>query len=264
MNKVSVVIDHQTVSYWKYEIINRLHEDGLLNNLYITENHSIDPRVILRRFSCSSLAQITVSELFTNIKRLFLNKGVQLVGELLWLSENPVNFQYADNIYYFSDSKKILDPNLIDKNKPIYFISMTPFYHHEVDEYFVKKDKIEIINNENEETYFRLGSNKKSKILLNGKIIELNKQNTINSTDDIYLIDKKIIIEVLEGKIKFIKLGKQKKFNFPWNRKINVSISVNNNHKSINFKTPEIFDCRVNIVNDDDSSVLYSLSNCAI
>jgi hypothetical protein len=105
MNKVSVVIDHQTVSYWKYEIINRLHEDGLLNNLYITENHSIDPRVILRRFSCSSLAQITVSELFTNIKRLFLNKGVQLVGELLWLSENPVNFQYADNIYYFSDSK---------------------------------------------------------------------------------------------------------------------------------------------------------------
>ena len=77
-------------------------------------------------------------------------------------------------------------------------------------------------------------------------------------------IDKKIIIEVLEGKIKFIKLGKQKKFNFPWNRKINVSISVNNNHKSINFKTPEIFDCRVNIVNDDDSSVLYSLSNCAI
>lgn len=169
-----------------------------------------------------------------------------------------------NHFYYFSDSKKILDPNLIDKNKPIYFISMTPFYHHEVDEYFDKKDKIEIINNENEETYFRLGSNKKSKILLNGKIIELNKQNTINSTDDIYLIDKKIIIEVLEGKIKFIKLGKQKKFNFPWNRKINVSISVNNNHKSINFKTPEIFDCRVNIVNDDDSSVLYSLSNCAI
>ena len=105
MNKVSVVIDHQTVSYWKYEVINRLHEDGLLNNLYITENHSIDPRVILRRFLCSSLAQVTISELFTNIKRLFLNKGVQLVGELLWLSENPVNFQYADNIYYFSNSE---------------------------------------------------------------------------------------------------------------------------------------------------------------
>ena len=96
---------------------------------------------------------------------------------------------------------------------------MTPFYHDEVDEYFVKKDKIEILNNENEETFFRLKSNKKSKILLNGKIIELNKQNIINSTDDIYSNDKKIIIEVLEGKIKFLKLGKQKKFNFPWNRK---------------------------------------------
>ena len=112
--------------------------------------------------------------------------------------------------------------------------------------------------------FFRLKSNKKSKILLNGKIIELNKQNIINSTDDIYSNDKKIIIEVLEGKIKFLKLGKQKKFNFPWNRKISVSITINNNKKLINFKTPEIFDCSVNIVNDDGSSVLNSLSNCNI
>ena len=59
-----------------------------------------------------------------------------------------------NEFYYYNDSKKILDPNLIDKNKPIYFISMTPFYHDEVDEYFVKKDKIEILNNENEETFF--------------------------------------------------------------------------------------------------------------
>ena len=105
MNKVSVVIDHQTISYWKYEVINELYKDGLLNTLYITDNQQINPSVVLKRFSCSSLAQVTISELFTNTRRLLLKKGVQLVGELLWRSENPVNFEYEDNIYYFSDGK---------------------------------------------------------------------------------------------------------------------------------------------------------------
>tara|TARA_Y100000590_G_scaffold468057_1_gene649186 strand:- start:1179 stop:2444 length:1266 start_codon:yes stop_codon:yes gene_type:complete len=166
--------------------------------------------------------------------------------------------------YYFNDNKKILGRNFLEKNKPIFFVSMTPFYHDEVDIYFTKKDKIEIINNENEETYFKLKSNKKSKISINGKIFELNKNNTKNSIDDIFLNDKKIIIEVIDGKIEFLKLGKQKRFNFPWNRKIYASINVSNIQKSINFQIPEIFDCKVNIVDDSGSSVLFAVSDCKI
>jgi hypothetical protein len=166
--------------------------------------------------------------------------------------------------YYFNDNKKILSRNFFEENKPIFFVSMTPFYHHEVDIYFTKKDKIEIINNENEETYFKLKSNKRSKISINGKIFELNKNNTKNSIDDIFLNDKKIIIEVLDGKIQFLKLGKQKRFNFPWNRKIYASINVGNVQKSINFQIPEIFDCKVNIVDDSGSSVLFAVSDCKI
>ena len=169
-----------------------------------------------------------------------------------------------NHFYYYNDDKKILDPDFLKIDKPIYFISMAPFYHTDVNIYFTKKDKIEIINNENEETYFKLGSNKKSKILINGNVFELNQNNIKNSSDDIFLNNKKVIIEVLEGKVKFLKLGKQKEFNFPWNRKINASISLNNSQKSINFKIPEIFNCRVNIVNDTGSSVLYALSDCII
>ena len=169
-----------------------------------------------------------------------------------------------NHFYYYNDDKKILDPDFLKKDKPIYFISMAPFYHTDVNIYFTKKDKIEIVNNENEETYFKLGSNKKSKILINGNVFQLNQNNIKNSSDDIFLNDKKVIIEVLEGKVKFLKLGKQKEFNFPWNRKINASISLNNSQKSINFKIPEIFNCRVNIVNDTGSSVLYALSDCII
>ena len=95
-------------------------------------------------------------------------------------------------------------------------------------------------------------------------IFELNKNNTKNSIDDIFLNDKKIIIEVLDGKIQFLKLGKQKRFNFPWNRKIYASINVSNIQKSINFQIPEIFDCKVNIVDDSGSSVLFAVSDCKI
>ena len=169
-----------------------------------------------------------------------------------------------NHFYYYNNDKKILSLDFLKKNKPLYFISMTPFYHNDRDVYFSKKDKIEIINNENEETYFKLGSNIKSKILINDKVFELNQNNIKNSIHDILLNDKKITIKVLEGKIKFLKLGKQKEFNFPWNRKISASISVNKNEKSINFKYPKIFNCRTNIVNDTGSSVLYALSNCEI
>jgi len=169
-----------------------------------------------------------------------------------------------NHFYYYNNDKKILSLDFLKKNKPLYFISMTPFYHNDRDVYFSKKDKIEIINNENEETYFKLGSNIKSKILINDKVFELNQNNIKNSIHDILLNDKKITIKVLEGKIKFLKLGKQKEFNFPWNRKISASISMNKNEKSINFKYPKIFNCRTNIVNDTGSSVLYALSNCGI
>ncbi len=167
-------------------------------------------------------------------------------------------------IYYYDSEKNILNPEFLKKDIPLYYISMTPFYHTEVDNYFHKKDKIEIINNENEETYLMLGSNKKSKILVNGEIIELNKNNIKNSSYDIFSYDKIIKIEILEGKINFLKLGKQNKSNFPWNKKFYASISDGNNQKSINFQKPKIFDCETKIIDDTGSSVLFALSNCAI
>ena len=40
MNKISVVIDNQTISYWKYEIILTLYKNGLLETIYVTEKSS--------------------------------------------------------------------------------------------------------------------------------------------------------------------------------------------------------------------------------
>ena len=40
MNKVSVVIDQQTISYWKYEVIQTLYKKDLLETIYITDKSS--------------------------------------------------------------------------------------------------------------------------------------------------------------------------------------------------------------------------------
>ena len=38
MNKTSVVIDGHTVSYWKYQLIDKLYKENNLKKIYIT-NH---------------------------------------------------------------------------------------------------------------------------------------------------------------------------------------------------------------------------------
>ena len=38
MNKTSVVIDGHTVSYWKYQLIDKLYKENNLNKIYLT-NH---------------------------------------------------------------------------------------------------------------------------------------------------------------------------------------------------------------------------------
>ena len=106
MNKVSVVIDHQTISYWKYEIILTLYKKGLLETIYITDKSSKDFRLALKRIVCTSLSRITISEYFVSIKRLSLKTGAKPTGDLVWLSEGVIDFEYVDNIFYFCNEIK--------------------------------------------------------------------------------------------------------------------------------------------------------------
>jgi hypothetical protein len=106
MNKLSVVVDHQTISYWKYEIILTLYKKGLLETIYITDKSSKDFRLALKRIVCTSLSRITISEYFSSIKRISLKTGAKPTGDLVWLSESLIDFEYVDNIFYFCNEIK--------------------------------------------------------------------------------------------------------------------------------------------------------------
>ena len=140
MNKASVVIDHQTISYWKYEVILALYKKGLLETIYITGESSKNFKLALKRVVCSSLSLITISEYFNDIKRISLKTGAKPIGDLIWLSENLINFEYADNIFYFCNEmkKQKVESSLFSKEN-LRFKSIT---------YLAKKnkDKVLIVN----------------------------------------------------------------------------------------------------------------------
>ena len=176
-----------------------------------------------------------------------------------------LNGLHKNNSFYYKIKNSLFfDTNLLKSDDTKYFVSMTPFYHDDVDEYFSKGDKIIILNNENEETFFKLNSSKKGKIFINDKIFHINEKNLKSFNNEFSIKNKRVKIEVLHGKVKFVKLGKQKISNYPWERKISVLIEGKNFSKKIDFKKLNFFDCETNMINDDGSSVLYKIKDCKI
>ena len=137
MNKLSVVVDHQTISYWKYEIILTLYKKGLLETIYITDKSSKDFRLALKRIVCTSLSRITISEYFSSIKRISLKTGAKPTGDLVWLSESLIDFEYVDNIFYFcNEIKEQKFESSLFSRENLKFKSIT---------YFARKNKNKVV-----------------------------------------------------------------------------------------------------------------------
>ena len=53
MNKSSVVVDGHTVSYWKYQLINKLYTENNLEKIYITNHDDFSLVLSLNRIAVS-------------------------------------------------------------------------------------------------------------------------------------------------------------------------------------------------------------------
>ena len=103
MNKTSVVIDGHTVSHWKYQLIDKLYKENNLKNIYLTNHNNFTLTFSVNRVLIKNLFKITISELFEEIDRIPIIENSQYSGDLIWLSETPIDFTYNENIYYFSN-----------------------------------------------------------------------------------------------------------------------------------------------------------------
>ena len=98
MNKSSVVVDGHTVSYWKYQLINKLYTENNLEKIYITNYDNFSLVLSLNRIVCKNLFKITISELFEDVERISVIESSQYSGNLIWLSEKPIDFTYGENL----------------------------------------------------------------------------------------------------------------------------------------------------------------------
>ena len=58
MNKSSVVVDGHTVSYWKYQLINKLYNENNLEKIYITNHNEFSLALLLNRVMCKNLFKL--------------------------------------------------------------------------------------------------------------------------------------------------------------------------------------------------------------
>ena len=107
MNKSSVVVDGHTVSYWKYQLINKLYTENNLEKIYITNHDDFSLVLSLNRIVCKNLFKINISELFEDVERISVIESSQYSGNLIWLSEKPIDFTYGENIFYFSNENSV-------------------------------------------------------------------------------------------------------------------------------------------------------------
>ena len=107
MNKTSVVVDGHTVSYWKYQLINKLYSENNLEKIYMTNHNDFSLALLLNRVMCKNLFKITISEHFEEVERISIVESSQYSGNLIWLSEKPIDFIYGDNIFYFSNENSV-------------------------------------------------------------------------------------------------------------------------------------------------------------
>ena len=104
MNKYSVVIDSETISYWKFLLISKLYDEQKIDCFYILNKKQSSLSLSIKRFACKGLSLITTSELFDEVPKIYVSQTSQFSGDLVWLSEEKINFEYNNDIYFFADT----------------------------------------------------------------------------------------------------------------------------------------------------------------
>ena len=104
MNKYSVVIDSETIGYWKFLLISKLYDEQKIDCFYILNNKQSFLSLSIKRFTCKGLSLITTSELFEEVPKIYVSQKSQFSGDLVWLSEEKITFEYNNDIYFFADT----------------------------------------------------------------------------------------------------------------------------------------------------------------
>ena len=169
-----------------------------------------------------------------------------------------LNGLQKDNFFYYKFFP--IEDEILTKTN-LYYISLSPLYSNKnnSDLFFNKNSIFKIVNKESKEIFLKFKVIKDTVIKYNNKKIKYTKSNT----EIIKLNSYESEFHILKGKIKIIALGDLKKFNLPWDQNISLIINEKKDLKKITFKSPVFLNCRLEIINDEGTSILSKINGCS-
>lgn len=174
-----------------------------------------------------------------------------------------LNGLHKNNYFYYNFLP--LDNEILLKEN-IYLITLSPLYSkkYNSDLFFSKNSTFKIINKEEKSIFLKFEIYKDTTFKLNNKEFKYIKTITDKKVEKViplYLVENEF--EVIDGKIKITSLGDFNNLNLPWGKDIFILFEKQNINKKISFKQPFYSNCKIEIINDEGTSVLSKISECS-
>ena len=101
MDNISIVVDSEVLSKWKYDFIYRLSKSSEINEIIVWKKTSrASYKNFIYKFFTYNLSNLSLVGKFSSIPRNYTSNFFGINGNLLWLSELSLPKDYQDTIYF--------------------------------------------------------------------------------------------------------------------------------------------------------------------
>ena len=101
MNNISIVVDSEVLSKWKYDFISRLNKNSEIKEIIIwKKTNGTSYKEVLYKFLTYNLTNLSLVGKFNSIPRNYTSDFFGISGDLIWLSDSPLPIDYQDTIYF--------------------------------------------------------------------------------------------------------------------------------------------------------------------
>ena len=104
MDNISIVVDSEVLSKWKYDFISRLIKKSEIKEIIVWKKTSrAYYKEFIYKFLTYNLSNLSLVGKFNSIPRNYTSDFFGIKGNLLWLSDLSLPKDYADTIYFIGN-----------------------------------------------------------------------------------------------------------------------------------------------------------------
>ena len=104
MDTISIVVDSEVLSKWKYNFISSVSKSVNINEIIVLGNKNIKSfKGAILTFLTRNLSNLSLVGKFVSIPRNHTPNLFRITGNLIWLSDSPIPKNYENTIYFIGN-----------------------------------------------------------------------------------------------------------------------------------------------------------------